>query len=414
MATTTLAPATRPRSVGRTSAPRPPALGGVTPHWFTPVMGTGIVAVALLGLPVAVPGREPVALAVWLLAATLLVGAVVATVGHHVRHPSVARSHLDHGVVAHGYGAPPMALMTVGAGALLVGDRVLGAGPAVVVGVVLWTLGTGLGLLSAVVVPWRALTRHGLGVADASGAWLMSVVPPVVSAATGALLVPLAPAGAPRVALLLLCYALLVAVLPAVVVVLALLGLRLRRYGVGPTAAVPALWIVLGPLGQSVTAVHHLGGLAPDVLPAAWAAPLTMLVVAYGVPVALLGLGWLVFVLVTTVRAARTHLPFGLPWWAFTFPVGTIVTAVSGLATTPALVDLGVGGVLRGLAAVLFAGLVGAWVVVLTRTARGVVSGELLAPPAPFPAPRAAPGRAPTAGGRQAGSRAPRTAPRAS
>lgn len=386
MATTTLAPsATRTRAAERAGSGRPPALGGVTPHWFTPVMGTGIVAVALLGLPVAVPGREVVALAVWLLAAGLLVAAVVATVGHHVLHPRVARSHLDHGVVAHGYGAPPMALMTVGAGALLVGDRVLGAGPAVVVGVVLWTLGTTLGLLSAVVVPWRALTRHGVGRADVSGAWLMPVVPPVVSAATGALLVPLAPAGGPRTALLLGCYALLAVTLPAVVAVLVLLARRLRTYGVGPAAALPTLWIVLGPLGQSVTAVHHLGGLAPDVLPAAWAVPLERLVLLYGVPVALLGLGWLAFVLVTTAGAARAGaLPFGLPWWAFTFPVGTLVTAVSGLATTPVLADV---GAVRGLSVLLMLGLVAAWATVLVRTARGLMTGELLRAPAPWVRP---------------------------
>ncbi len=40
------------------------------------------------------------------------------------------------------YGAPPMALLTVGAGALLLGPAVIGAHTALVVDAVLWPLGT--------------------------------------------------------------------------------------------------------------------------------------------------------------------------------------------------------------------------------------------------------------------------------
>ena len=53
---------------------------------------------------------------------------------------------------------------------------------------------------------------------------------------------------------------------------------------------VPTLWIVLGPLGQSVTAA---GG--PD--------------------------------------RDRGGQPFALTWWSFTFPVGTCVTGTIALAT---------------------------------------------------------------------------------
>jgi hypothetical protein len=36
----------------------------------------------------------------------------------------------------------------------------------------------------------------------------------------------------------------------------------LVRYPAGPAALVPTLWIVLGPLGQSITAANLLGGVA--------------------------------------------------------------------------------------------------------------------------------------------------------
>jgi Voltage-dependent anion channel len=46
---------------------------GVAPNWFAAVMGTGIVAIAAATLPLRVPGLRSFALAVWALAAVLLV-----------------------------------------------------------------------------------------------------------------------------------------------------------------------------------------------------------------------------------------------------------------------------------------------------------------------------------------------------
>jgi hypothetical protein len=52
------------------------------------------------------------------------------------------------------YGAPPMAVLTVGAGTLLLGVDLLGERTAVAVAAVLWALGTLGGLASAVAVPY--------------------------------------------------------------------------------------------------------------------------------------------------------------------------------------------------------------------------------------------------------------------
>ncbi len=70
---------------------------------------------------------------------------------------------------------------------------------------------------------------------------------------------------------------------------------------------------------------------------------------------------WLAVVLVITLRVRP---PFGMPWWSFTFPVGTVVTGTSGLAAATGLAVFGWAAV------VLYAGLVGAWLLVGTLTAR--------------------------------------------
>ncbi len=139
------------------------------------------------------------------------------------------------------------------------------------------------------------------------------------------------------------------------------------------------LWIVLGPLGQSVTAAHHLGQVAPDVLPRPYGQAFHAFTLIYGFPVLGFALMWMVVATALTVRTAREGLPFSLTWWSFTFPVGTMVTGTSGLALVTGLVALQV------LAGVLFAGLLLAWAVVFVRTLDGVHRGRLLVAPIPAP-----------------------------
>jgi C4-dicarboxylate transporter/malic acid transport protein len=350
------------------------ALEWVVPSWFASVMGTGIVAVGAVSMPAVVPGQRTFALVVWLLAAVLLLTLVVLTALHWLRHRDRAVRHHRDPVMAHFYGAPPMALMTVGAATLLAGRDVIGETAALAVDATLWTAGTIGGLITAVAVPYLQFTRHETDERAAFGGWLMPLVPPMVSASTGALLIPYVPAGEARLTLLLACYAMFGVSLLASFAVIPQIWHRLAVHKIGPARMVPTLWIVLGPLGQSVTAINLLGGVAALALPPPYADGLRVMGVVFGVPVWGFALLWACLAAAITVRTARDDLPFTLTWWSFTFPVGTVVTGTSALALHTGSAMLG------GAAALFYAGLLGAWVVVAARTARGVVRGTLALP----------------------------------
>src|SRR5689334_15084759 len=83
---------------------------------------------------------------------------------------------------------------------------------------------------------------------------------------------------------------------------------------------VPTLWIVLGPLGQSITAANLLGEVAHLALPAPYSTAFAAFGVVYGVPVWGFAALWAGLATALTVRAGRHQLPFGLTWWSFTFP----------------------------------------------------------------------------------------------
>jgi tellurite resistance protein TehA-like permease len=89
---------------------------------------------------------------------------------------------------------------------------------------------------------------------------------------------------------------------------------------------------------------------------------------------------WLALAAAITLRTIRRGMPFGLTWWSFTFPVGTVVTGTIALAARTGA------DAFRWAAVPLYLLLLAAWLIVAVRTARGTATGRLLQPmPAPAP-----------------------------
>ncbi|MER5555485.1 TDT family transporter [Streptomyces sp. NPDC002793] len=367
----------------RTVLHRLPALRHLGPNWYATVMGTAVVATAGAALPVEIPGLRAFCLAVWALSAVLLVVVLTARAGHWLLHRDQARAHLLDLSVAPFHGCLSMALLAVGAGTLVVGRDVIGHPAAVAVDAVLFTAGTVTGLTAAVVIPYLMVVRHRPAHGTASPVWLLPLVAPMVSAAVGPLLVPELPPGQAREALLLACYAMFGLSLLATLVVLPLVFARLVHQGPLPLALTPTLFLVLGPLGQSTTAVNQLADAAPGAIAAPYASAFGAFAVLYGVPVMGFALLWLALSAAMVVRAVRRGMGFTMTWWGFTFPVGTCVTGAAGLAGHTGL------DAFTWLAVALYALLVTAWAVAGARTLSGLFSGVLLAGPRPLPVPAA-------------------------
>ena len=347
-------------------------LGNIGPNWFASVMGTGIVATAGATLPIHVVGLRGFAQVVWVFAAVLLAVLLVIVGGHWLSHPTVARTHARNPQMAHFYGAAPMALMTVGAGAVLVGRDLIGDRIAVDLDWVLWTAGTLGGLFTAVSIPFLMFTQLHVEPDAAFGGWLMPVVPPMVTAASGALLIPHMAAGTGRQTMLYGCYALFGLSLVASLNIIAMIWSRLTHHGTSGTARVPTLWIVLGPLGQSITAAGLLGTTAALAVDPDMAEEMNAFAILYGVPVWGFAVLWIALATALTVRTLRGGMPFALTWWSLTFPVGTFVTGTAQLAAHTHLPAFKVA------AALAYAGLLSTWLLVAVRTTRGSLRGNLL------------------------------------
>ncbi|MEU9842271.1 TDT family transporter [Actinomadura sp. NPDC048032] len=349
------------------------------PNWYAAVMGTSIVANGANALPVDVPGLHAFAVVVWAGSLLMLVALMAARAVHFARHADVARSQLlDNPATAVFYGCPPMAMLAVGYGTLMLGPEVIGARAAIALDAVLWTLGTLYAVLAAAGVPYLMITRHRPGPANPT--WLLPVVAPMVAAALGPALVPHLPEGQARATMMFGCYGLFGASLLATLVLLPGIWSRLAGGPPSPVALTPTLFLVLGPLGQSTTAVVQIANAAGQAAPG-YAAAARAFAVLYGAPVMGFALLWLGIAATANLRALRGGMPFAMTWWAFTFPVGTCVTGASGLSRITGL------DALTGVAVLLYLLLVTAWAVAGVRTVRGALSGRLFLPAVPRPAP---------------------------
>ncbi|MFJ4185959.1 TDT family transporter [Kitasatospora sp. NPDC089509] len=364
---------TRPAAPATTGARSRLDLAQLGPNWYAAVMGTAIVANGAAALPVRVPGLIGFGELMWALGATALVVLAGARLVHLTRHREAARTQLlDNPATAVFYGCPPMALLSVGLGTLLLGSRVIGTGPAVAVDAVLWGVGTLYALTVAAGIPYLMITRHPVSALEANPTWLLPVVAPLVASACGPALVPHLPAGTPQQAMLYGCWALFGVGLLATLVLLPVVFTGLFHTKLPTLVLTPALFLVLGPLGQSVTAIHQLADASRPVLPSL-APVLLPLAELYGVAVIGVAMLWLAVALTANLRARRAGMPFAMTWWAFTFPVGTCVTGAAALAR-----HTGFGG-FTGLAVGLYLLLCTAWVLAAGGTATGLLRGRLLA-----------------------------------
>ena len=112
------------------------------PNWFASVMGTGIIAIAGSVLPLKFPGLFIISSAAWAIAVILLVVLLVSIPMHWIRQPEAFKVIANDPISIQFFGAPPIALMTVGAATLLVGSHYVSLSASVAIDSALWFTGS--------------------------------------------------------------------------------------------------------------------------------------------------------------------------------------------------------------------------------------------------------------------------------
>lgn len=349
-----------------------------TPNWFAATMGTGVLALALANLPVAIPGLHAVAEGLWLFNILLFTLFTVAYAARWILFFDEARRIFGHSTVSMFFGTIPMGLATIINGFLLFGLPRWGDG-VIQLAEVLWWIDVAMSLACGVFIPYMMFTRQEHSIDQMTAVWLLPVVAAEVAAASGGLLAPHLTDAHSQLVVLTTSYVLWAFSLPVAFSILTILLLRMALHKLPHENMAASSWLALGPIGTGALGMLLMGAEAPAIFAANGLPGIGEIASGIGLVAGItlwgFGLWWMLMALLITVRYLRDGIPFNLGWWGFTFPLGVYSLATLKLAST---LNLGffsvVGCVLVTLLAVM-------WLIVGTRTVQGAWRGELFVSP---------------------------------
>ena len=347
-------------------------LRGFHPGWYGAVMGTAIVGVAASMDPGGAPslasaGRtfgQVMAIAAAVLAVVLALGYL----GRFICHPRTALADLRDPALGALYATIPAGILVLAATAAAVGPTWFS--PPVVRDLVVsldWA-GVPLAFLMSLVFAYVLFAHPGLAPDAANGSWF---IPPVANIVVPLVLAPLVPAATPAVArdLLVASYGFWGMGFLLYLFVMSMFHHRLVMYPLPHAGLAPSIWIGLGPIGVGALALVKLSAVSTKAFgPAAPALDLASKLAA----TAIWGFGawWLAAATILLVRyLAHRYFPYGVGWWAFTFPLGAYTVSTLTLAKAWDLDWLNWAG------AGLFVALGLFWVVVAAGSAWAVRNG---------------------------------------
>jgi C4-dicarboxylate transporter/malic acid transport protein len=349
-----------------------------TPNWFTATMGTGVVAMILAQLPFASSVLFMLATKLWQFNILLFITFSILYGLRWILFPTEAKQIFNHPNMSLFLGAIPMGLATIANGFLSFGVHLYGD-IAIQIATYLWYLDVFLALLIAWVVPFCMFSCQDHQLQRMTAVWLLPIVACEVAASSAGLLLQHLATDQHALAILITGYVLWgISVLPAFAI-LTILMLRLALHQLPEKEVAISSWLCLGPIGTGALALLLLGQQAPRILNAAGLEELATIVPALGVigGLVLLGFGlwWFGIAVLTTVRHARTGIPFNLGWWGLTFPFGVFTLAIFNLAHQLQF------NFLTYIAVALSIVLLALWALVMKKTVVGAYSGQLFFSP---------------------------------
>ncbi|KAE9642053.1 C4-dicarboxylate ABC transporter [Pseudomonas sp. PB103] len=349
-----------------------------TPNWFAATMGTGVLALALAQLPVAIPGMHVVAEGLWLFNILLFCLFTAAYAARWILFFDEARRIFGHSTVSMFFGTIPMGLATIINGFLLFGLPRWGDG-VIHLAEVLWWIDVAMSLACGVLIPYMMFTRQEHSIDQMTAVWLLPVVAAEVAAASGGLLAPHLADAHSQLVVLTTSYVLWAFSLPVAFSILTILLLRMALHKLPHENMAASSWLALGPIGTGALGMLLLGGDAPAIFAANGLPGVGEIAAGLGLVAGItlwgFGLWWMLMALLITVRYLRDGIPFNLGWWGFTFPLGVYSLATLKLANVLNLTFFSVfGTVLVTLLAVM-------WLIVGKRTVQGAWRGELFVSP---------------------------------
>lgn len=343
-------------------------------NWFTVVMGIGIVAALTYTSPIPIPGLHSIGIAFFLLANVVFSIALGLWLWRWIRHTDEAlKDFSDPGKILF-YGALAMGISVIGNDYLVIGRHLFTPATAILISKTFWLCGVAVSLFTVVTVPYLLFVSHKVSLEDTHASWLIPVVPPIVAAATGAKLIPYWSTLSWQFFFTILILAMFGMTFFLFIMISSLYYSRLVYGGKIAGSFVPSVWILIGPIGMSMSLFSTLPLVTQPFLDT-WNSGFHALGIIFAVSMWGVGIWWIVIAsLYSLLHLAKkeSEIPFSLGWWSYVFPLGSFTTGTYALNDLLGNSFFAVAGFIQ------FTALIGFFILVLTKTLIGVFNGSLL------------------------------------
>lgn len=345
-----------------------------TPNWFAVVMGTGVLSAALLQFP----AFSIVAEGLWYLAIVLFIMFALLYSARWILFFKEASNIFEHSTISMFLGTIPMAIAVIINGMLIFGIQRWG-NSVIVYAELLWWFDVLVSILCGVGIPFLMFTYQKHSINQMTALWLLPVVAAEVVAATGGLLAPHLIDANAQLIVLVSSYILWAFSVPIACSFLVILLLRMALHKLPHENMAASSWLTLGPISTGALGLLTIGAAAPSIFTMHGMENLGSIAAGIGILFATIlwgfGLWWMLLALLITQRYFRSHVPFNLGWWGYTFPLGVYTLVTFRLGAVWKMTFFNIFG------SVLLVALALMWLIVALRTAHGAYHGTLFVSP---------------------------------
>ncbi|WP_292460313.1 tellurite-resistance/dicarboxylate transporter [Methanothermococcus sp.] len=283
------------------------------PSWFAAIMGTGILAISSSAYSLYIPMLSSIAVILFYLNIIMFFAFIIPWTLRWVMYPKNAFADLKHPILSSFY-------PTVAVGMLVLASDFIVIGHNIDIAKYFWAFGAIGMLLFSVIVPYYMFKSEDIRLDHVNPGWYIPPVGLIVVPIAGSLIMSHLTGIWHELALFINYYGWGTGFF-LYLAILAVVMYRFILHNPLPSTLAPTIWINLGPIGAGIIALVNLIKYTPFVSIKEPFYVFSLLFWGFG-------LWWALMAILMTIHYCKNlKLPYGMPWWAFIFPLGAYVTS---------------------------------------------------------------------------------------
>lgn len=283
------------------------------PSWFAAVMGTGILAISSLMYSSYLPILSSVAVALFYFNILMFFAFIIPWTLRWIMYPKNAFADLKHPILGSFYPTVAVACLVLASDFIFIGHNMF-------IAKIFWAFGAIGMFLFSLIVLFYMFKSEEIKLDHVNPGWYIPPVGLIVVPIAGSLIMPHTSGLIHELVVFTNYYGWGTGFM-LYVALLAVVLYRFILHNPLPSKLAPTIWINLGPIGAGIIALINLVNNSSFISIKEPFYVFSFLFWGFGV-------WWALMAIIMTIHYVKNlKLPYGMPWWAFIFPLGAYVAS---------------------------------------------------------------------------------------